>query len=72
MISCLRNTGSKEDLRQFITIYSAYMRDIMALMGRHDRKISMAGIAQENQTVADTAKEKKGIQKNSYHSYVAE
>ena len=36
---------------------SAYVGNIMALVGRHECKINMVGTAQENQTGTDTIKE---------------
>ena len=44
---------------------SAYiLSDIMALIGRREWKLNMVRTAQENQTVADIAEEKKGAKKN--------
>ena len=39
---------------------SAYMGDIMGLIGRHGWKVNMLGTAQENRTDTDTAEDKKG------------
>ena len=47
---------------------SAYMGDIMALLGRHEWKFNMIGTAQENRTGADTAEEKKLLSKNTYEA----
>ena len=48
---------------------SPYMGDIMALIGRHEWKINMAGTAQENRTGADTEeKKKKRMKKNAYEA----
>ena len=44
------------------------MGDIMALIGRYEWKINMAGTAQENRTGADTEEEKKGMKKNTYEA----
>ena len=47
---------------------SAYMCDIVALIGRHKWKMNMLGTAQENRTGADTAEEKKATKKNTYEA----
>ena len=47
------------------TMDSAYMDDIMALIGSHRWKINMVGIAQENRTDADTSEEKKAVKRNT-------
>ena len=49
-----------------VTMDSAYMGDIMALLGRYEWKFNMIGTAQENRTGADTAEEKKLLSKNTY------
>ena len=51
-----------------VTMDSAYMGDIMALIGRHEWKTNMIGTAQENRTGADTAEEKKRLSKNTYET----
>ena len=48
-----------------VTMDSAYMGDIMALIGRHEWKINMVGTAQENRTGADVQEEKKAMKKNT-------
>ena len=55
-----------------VTMDSAYMGDIMALIGRHEWKVNMLGTAQENRTGADTAAEKKAIKKNTYESVMGQ
>ena len=55
-----------------VTMDSAYMGDIMALIGSHDWKINMLGAAQENRTGADTAKKKKGMKKNTYEAVMCQ
>ena len=47
---------------------SAYMGDIMALIGRHEWKINMLGTVQENRTGADTAAGKKAMKKYTYEA----
>ena len=54
-----------------ITMNSAYMGDIMALIGRHGWKINIVGTAQENRTGANTAEVKKAMQKNTYEAVAA-
>ena len=49
-----------------VTIDSAYMGDIVALIDRHEWKVNMLGTTQENRTGADTAAEKKAMKKNTY------
>ena len=49
-----------------VTMDSAYMGDIMALIDQHEWNIDMLGTAQENRTGADTAKEKRRMKKNTY------
>ena len=53
-----------------VTMDSAYMGNIMALIGHHKWKINMVGTAQENRTRADTAAEKKAIKKNMYEAVI--
>ena len=45
---------------------SAFMGDIVALIGRHEWKVHMLGTAQENRTGADTASGKRTMKKNTY------
>ena len=55
-----------------VTMDSAYRGDIMALIERHNWKINMLGIAQENRTGADTAEKKKGMKKNTYEAVMCQ
>ena len=51
-----------------VSIDSAYMGDIMTLIGHHEWKIKMLGTTQENRTGADNAAEKKAMKKNTYET----
>ena len=51
-----------------LTIDSAYMGDIMALIGRYKWEVNIVGTAQENCTGADTAEEKKALEKGTYEA----
>ena len=51
-----------------VTMDSAYIDDVMILIGRPKWKINMAGTAQEKRTGADTEGEKKGVEKNTYEA----
>ena len=51
-----------------VTMDSACMGDIMALIGRHKWKINMLGTTQENRTDTDTAEEEKAMKKIMYEA----
>ena len=49
-----------------VTINSAYMGDIMTLIGRQEWKVNMLGTVLENRTGADT--EEEGTKENTYEA----
>ena len=51
-----------------VTMDSAYMGDIMALIGRHEWLTNMVGTTNENRTGADATKERKAMKKCTYES----
>jgi hypothetical protein len=51
-----------------VTMDSAYMGDIMALIGRHEWLTNMVGTTNENRTGADATEERKAMKKCTYES----
>ena len=51
-----------------VTMDSACMGDIMALIGRHEWLINMVGTANENRNGANTKEKKKEMKKGDYES----
>ena len=49
-----------------VTMDSAYMGDIMALIGRHEWLMNMVGTTNENRTGAEAKEERKGMKKCNY------
>ena len=53
-----------------VVLDSAYMGEIMALIGCQKWKINMVGTAQDNRTDADTEAKKNGMKKNTYEAVI--